>query len=232
MRKNRRMKELSLQDVMSELSGGVRAILQVRHAERPKLDPDDPTFGENLPLTEEGVRTARKFGECLRGYKGEAKFISSPLLRTRMTVKFIAEGMGREVDEIPSFAQLGNGTFYYGDSGELVKMFKERNFFEYCFEYLTNGRQYALNDLQPATDALEEWLLSQASAPLTIATSHDFHIAAFLSARGAYSDFSQETWPHFLDAAALFVDKDGSRRYAFVRTGLSDGIVGVKSASV
>jgi hypothetical protein len=225
------MKELSLQDVMSELAEGVRVVLQVRHAERPKLDSDDPTFGENLPLTEEGVRTARVFGERLRGYTGEAKFISSPLLRTRMTARFIAEGMGREVGDIPVHAQLGNGTFYYGDSAELVKMFKQRNFFEYCFEYLEKGRQYALNDLAPATDALEDWLLSQASAPLTVATSHDFHIAAFLSARGAYTRHSQETWPHFLDAAALFVGRDGSRRYAFVRTGLSDGIVGVKPSS-
>jgi hypothetical protein len=30
-----------------------------------------------------------------------------------------------------------------------------------------------------------------------------------------------------LDAAAFIVDPDGTRRYAFLRTGLSTGIVGV-----
>jgi hypothetical protein len=38
---------------------------------------------------------------------------------------------------------------------------------------------------------------------------------------------SRDTWPRFLDAAALLIGPDGTRRYAFVRTGLSDGIVGV-----
>ena len=53
------------------------------------------------------------------------------------------------------------------------------------------------------------------------------YIAAFLSTRGAYGDRSRDTWPRFLDAAAIVVAPDGSRRYALVRSGLSDGIVGV-----
>ena len=64
-----------------------------------------------------------------------------------------------------------------------------------------------------------------------VVATHDLYIAAYLAARGAYNDRSRDTWPHFLDAAATLVAPDGTRRYALVRTGLSDGIVGVPSGS-
>lgn len=219
--------EISLNDILSQLSAGTRIILQVRHAERPKIDPDDKTFGDKLPLTEQGARTSRKLGELLAGYKGDVTFLSSPLLRTRMTASLIAEGMQRPQSEIPSFERLGNGTFYYNDPGEVVEVFKPANFFSACFDYMRTGKMRGFNDLAPATDKLEEWLLDHAKTQLTIATTHDLYIAAFLAARGAYTEFSRDTWPHFLDAAAILIRPDGARSYAFVRTGLSDGIVGV-----
>ena len=222
------MIELSLEDVLAELKKGTRVILQVRHAERPKMDPNDPTFGDSLPLTEEGVRTARLFGERLASYAGEAVFYSSPLRRTRMTAALIAEGMGRNPGEIPVDGCLGNGTFYYNDPAEVLEVFKPQNFFEACFEYMKTGRLSGFNELNAASDALEEWLFGHAAAQLMLVATHDLYIAAFLASRGAYPEPSRETWPRFLDAAAIFVDPDGTRRYAFVRTGLSDGIVGVR----
>lgn len=192
------------------------------------MDPDDPTFGDSLPLTAEGERTARLFGKLIASYDGEVAFLSSPLLRTRMTASLIAEGMGRKPADIPVFGRLGNETFYYNDPAEVLEVFKPQNFFEACFRYMETGRLGGFNELSSATDALETWLLERAQAPLTIATTHDLYIAAFLSARGAYDERSRQTWPRFLDAAALFIDPDGSRRYAFVRTGLSEGIVGVR----
>ena len=62
---------------------------------------------------------------------------------------------------------------------------------------------------------------------LLIATTHDCYIAALLAARGAIPQFSRANWPRFLDSAAILVYPDGSRRYALVRAGLSDGICGV-----
>lgn len=218
--------EISLDDILRELSAGTRIILQVRHAERPKIDPDDKTFGDRLPLTAEGERSARELGARLRGYKGDVAFLSSPLLRTRMTAALIAEGMERSASAIPVFERLGNGTFYYDDPAEVVEVFKPANFFNACFDYMRTGKMRGFNDLAPATDELEKWLLDHAPAQLTVATTHDLYIAAFLAARGAYTEFSRDTWPRFLDAAAILVRPDGTRSYAFVRTGLSDGIVG------
>lgn len=226
------MGELTLAEVLAELEKGTRVILQVRHAERPKIDPDDPTFGDALALTAEGRRTARLFGERLRAYTGEAVFCASPLRRTRETAALIAEGMGRAADGISVDGRLGNETFYFADPAEVCEIFKPQNFFSACFSYMETGRQRGFHDLSAATDALEAWLFARATAPLMIAATHDLHIASFLAARGAYTEHARETWPRFLDAAAVFTDPDGSRRYAFVRTGLSDGIVGVPGAQV
>ena len=61
---------------------------------------------------------------------------------------------------------------------------------------------------------------------LFVIATHDLYVAAFLAARKA-GTFSRETWVRFLDAGAIVVRPDGTRRYALVRTNLSSGIVGV-----
>lgn len=48
------MQEMTLEDLKDELRRGARVALLIRHAERPKMDPDDPTFGDALELTYEG----------------------------------------------------------------------------------------------------------------------------------------------------------------------------------
>ena len=220
--------ELTLEELKGELRRGTRVILMVRHAERPKMDPNDPTFGDVLPLTYDGRRTAKKLGTLLREFADDVQFASSPLRRTRMTAAFIAEGMGVANPEIPTDERLGNGTFYYDDPLQVLEAFKPpQNFFPVCFDYFRTGRQQGFNDLYAATDAFERWLDERFTKRLFLVTSHDLYIAAFLSARKAVGAFSRETWLRFLDGGAILVGPDGSRRYALVRTGLSDGIVGV-----
>ena len=205
---------------------GVRCALQVRHAERPKMDPDDPTFGDSLPVTAEGERTARALGEMLGEFRGDVRFVSSPLRRTRMTAELIAEGMGVERPEIPTYEELGNGTFYYDDPAEVLDIFKPGNFFEACFEYFRTGEQKGFNNLYAASDALEAWLRARMSGRLLVATTHDCYIAAFLAANTGM-EFTRDNWPRFLDASAFFIYPDGTVAHKLVRTGLSDGICGV-----
>jgi len=222
--------ELTLDDIAAELRKGTRVILQVRHAERPKMDPDDPTFGDALHLTAEGVRTSRLFGERLRAFADSVQFYASPLTRTRETAALIAEGMGIANADVPTEDRLGNGSFYYADAAVVLDVFKPANFFPACFEYFATGRLRGFNDLHAASDALEAWLFDHFAKRLFVVVTHDCYIAAFLAARKAYGPFTRETWTHFLDAGAILVDPDGTRRYALVRTGLSDGIVGVPRA--
>lgn len=221
------MNEMTIDELVAELKRGMRVILQVRHAERSKIDPDDPTFGDSIAITPEGIRTSLLFGGKLRAFAENVQFYASPLLRTRMTAAKIAEGMGLSNPEIPTDGKLGNDSFYYDDPAQVLDVFRPENFFNASFEYMETGRQRGFKNLHAATDALEEWLFGHFSKQLFVVVTHDLYIASFLAARKAVEKFSRENWTRFLDSAAILVAPDGSRRYALVRAGLSDGICGV-----
>ena len=230
---------MTIEELKDEIRKGARCILQVRHAERPKMDPDDPTFGDALALTDEGVRTARELGKMLAEFKDDVQFYASPLRRTVMTAELIAEGMGvcgeqgigngeqlRNVN-IPTEERLGNGSFYYDDPALVLEVFQPGNFFKACFEYYEKGEQRGFKNLYSATDALEKWLVEHFEKKLFIVTTHDCYVAAFLAARNAVEKFTIDNWIHFLDGGAILFYPDGTRKYALVRTGLSTGTCGV-----
>ena len=221
--------EITLDDVIAALERGCRVLLFVRHAERPKIDGDDPTFGESLPLTEEGWRTCLRFGERLKAFAGDVQFLSSPLCRTRMTAAGIAEGMGLAGVDIPTDPIIGNGTFYFANQPEVFELFRDGQFFRHVFDYMAKGTQRGFREIHEASDMLEEWALAQFAARLGIFSTHDLHNAAYLYARGVKRDWTVENWVRFLDAAAIILGPDGTRRYALVRTGFSNGTVGVRT---
>lgn len=218
---------LTIQSFLAELSRpDVRCALQVRHAERPCIDPKDPSFGDNLALTDEGMRTSRCLGELLSAFKNDVTFISSPLRRTVMTAELIAEGMGLKGATIPTSGSLGNETFYFADPAEVLDVFQPGNFFNACFKYYAEGEMRGFNNLFTASDQLEEFLVSKLEKKLLIATTHDCYIAAYLAAKTRF-EFTRENWTRFLDGGALLLYPDGTKRYALVRAGLSEGICGV-----
>ena len=221
--------EMTIEEVKAEIRKGARAILQVRHAERPKMDPDDPTFGDALHLTREGVRTARLLGESLAEFSGDVAFASSPLTRARETADCIAEGMGLAGAPVPTDAKLGNESFFYEDPLRVVKLFKEMEFFNACFTYFKEKRLPGLRDIGEAADDCERWLDEHSQGRrLFVVVTHDCYIAAFLNVRGAYGPGSRKDWVRFLDGGVTLIYPDGSRRYALVRAGLSHGICGVR----
>ena len=221
------MLEITLEELKEEIRRGTRVVLMLRHAERPKMDPDDPSFGDALALTYDGCRTAKRLGTLLREFRDDVQFYASPLMRTRMTAACIAEGMGVANPDIPTDELLGNGSFYYDDPAEVLDVFKPSNFFPACFEYFRTARQRGFRDLYAATDEFETWLATHCRSRLFVVSTHDLYIAAFLVARKAVDEFTRESWIRFLDGGAILVAPDGTRRYALVRTGLSAGIVGV-----
>ena len=220
------MNELTIGELIGEIHRGARVALMVRHAERPKMDPDDPTFGDSLELTYDGTRTAEKLGAMLAAFADDVQFYASPLTRTRMTAACIAAGMGVPDAAVPTDELLGNGSFYYDDPAEVLEVFKPKNFFPACIEYFHTARQRGFRDLHMATDEFEKWIDARWKSRLFIISTHDLYIAAFLYARKV-GEFSKENWTRFLDGGAVIDAPDGTRRYALVRTGLSTGIVGV-----
>ena len=217
---------MTIDELIGEIRRGARVTLMVRHGERPKMDPDDPTFGDALELTYEGTRTAKKLGTMLKEFADDVQFAASPLTRTRMTAECIAEGMAVAEPEIPTDELLGNGSFYYDNPAEVLEVFKPKNFFPACIEYFHTAHQRGFRDLYAATDEFEKWIDARWKNRLFIISTHDLYIAAFLYARKV-GEFSKENWTRFLDGGAIIDGTDGKRRYALVRSGLSEGIVGV-----
>ena len=219
--------ELTLEDVRALLRAGNRVLLMTRHAERPHIDHEDPSFGAELPLTADGEEMSRAFGRMIRPFADVVQFASSPLRRTMLTAECIAEGMGVAHPDISPEDALGNGTFYFADQHAVWEEFRDGSFFEKCFAYFETGTYRGFADLHAASDALEEWCLAHFTAPFAIFTTHDLYIAAYLAARTVISRFTLENWPRFLDSAAIIIAPDGTRRYALVRAGLSDRFSGV-----
>ena len=220
------MQEMTIGELVGEIRRGARVTLMVRHAERPKMDQDDPTFGDALELTYEGTRTAKKLGGMLKEFADDVQFAASPLTRTRMTAALIAEGMGVPNAAVPTDELLGNGSFYYDDPAEVLEVFKPKNFFPACIEYFRTAHQRGFRELYQATDEFEKWIDAHWKNRLFVISTHDLYIAAFLYARKV-GEFSKENWTRFLDGGAIIDGTDGKRRYALVRSGLSTGIVGV-----
>ena len=214
---------MNLDEVKNELRQGSRVLLMVRHAERPHIDHDDPTFGAALPLTEGGRLAAEAYGARLREFAADTQFYASPLRRTVMTAEAIARGMGLASPIIPTDDKLGNDTFYFADQHAVFELFRDGSFYEKVFAYLRDGRQIGFADLYAATDTLEEWVLARFTGRLGIFTTHDLYNGAFLKARGVVESFTEETWIKFLDAAAIIVRPDGDRRYALVRSAVTEG---------
>ena len=219
--------EIDVDRVREELSRGSRVLLVVRHAERPRIDNEDKTFGAHLPLTPAGERMSEEFGRMLKGASDDVQFMASPLRRTVLTARFIARGMGIDVPVIPTDAAIGNSSAYIADELKVWELFRDGRFFEKMIDYFERGEQYGFAPLAEAADAFEDRMLSVFTAQLGIFTSHDVYVAAFLHARGAKTDFCKENWPRFMDSAAIVLEPTGTRRYALVRAGLSALCTGV-----
>lgn len=221
------MSESTLPDVRRWLAEGCRVLLLVRHAERPKIDNEDKTFGGSLPLTAAGEEMSVAFGRLLAGASDDVQLRASPLRRTVMTAERIAEGMELKAVDIVQDARIGNGSAFIASELQVWELFRDGGFFEKMGEWMQQGHQYGFCDLAPACDAFEEYALSTFTGKLGIYTSHDVYVAAYLHGRGVKTDFCKENWPRFLDSAAIILAPDGKRRYAFVRAGLSDKCSGV-----
>ena len=216
--------EVNLQDLECALHNGDRVVAVVRHAERPPLEKNDPTFGFDLPITDAGKVKAGVFGFALgefsKGY--EHRIHSSRTRRCRMTAQAISVEMdgvsawGFILDEI-----LGGASPYFGSVEDRMALADKGDYLEALNEYFRTGHQSGFLGLAAATDVFEDYLWNghpQLEAPLKVYVTHDINVGCFLAGRGVVTRFEDHTWPHYLDAAVAFLGRNGHARYGYLRT--------------
>ena len=212
--------EVELDELRYGLENGCEVTLLIRHAERPPLDPTDTSFGETLPLTEHGREEVRLLGHDIAELVDPASvtFVASGTFRTIETATEMAKvlGAGRvEVDDI-----LGGGTPYFGSLEERLALIGEGHYREALNTYFATGEQRGYRPLGPATEIMERSLFEMQGGRtgLMVAVTHDVNVACFLAGRGVVTSFTEETWPHYLDAVVIVRDRrDDYIEYGWLR---------------
>lgn len=214
---------VSFADIGNALDRGNRVILLVRHAERPPLKRDDPTFGKDLPLTERGRKSASDYGFELR----EATFPHPISITTADNKRCTQTGLriARQIQVgsrgVSHADFLGSGSPYFAKTQDRLALAGEGNYRQALNDYFKTGRQRGFNPLAEATDRLESAILGHKvygllKPDLEVFVTHDINVAAFLAGRGVVPQFSDATWPWFLDAAVIFVGPNGRCSYGFL----------------
>ena len=206
---------ITYDELILELQAGASAGLMMRHAERPHIDREDPTFGESLSLTAEGEALAQELGKKFQAFAEETEFHSSPMNRTRTTARRFAEGMGVDEPDIAESDELGNGSFYFTDQLALFEAFKGRDIYPMMEDYLHGKPLAGMGDIKAASNRLEKWINEHHNKRFSLFVTHDLYTAAFLTARNA-AEFTASRWLGFLDSAAIIKYPNGSRRYEYV----------------
>ena len=188
-------------EVRRWLEEGARVALYIRHAERPPLDPDDPTFGETLALTEAGMHEARALGTALRGSVRAARLWASPMERTRRTVQLVAEGAGLGTGlPVSDAPEIGTGSVFR-DQRSVHQTMCAVGVMEYQLAYLDNGTAPHAWSVAETTARTIRWLGEVATAQLNLFGGHDVCIATILTGLGM-ARISNENWPAYLTGLA------------------------------
>ena len=217
--------EMTLNHIRYALEMGSRVVLLIRHAERPPLDPSDTSFGATLPLTDGGREDARWLGVQLADMVSPQFVLlcASRTFRTIETACEIAKGMTEEIDlannPVTLSDELGSTSPFFGSLDERLQLIVEGNYRERLNDYYRGGEQRGYRLLGAATDEMEDALdrLSGEGGGLTVAVTHDINVASFLAGRGVVTEFTEESWPYYLDAAVVIADSSGEREYGVLR---------------
>lgn len=185
-----------------------RAILLMRHAERPKIEEDDPTFGKNLDLTEAGIHMTKTVGAQLSGIEN-CRFGASPMRRTRKTARLLAAAMGLENVDVFDAPEAGTRGLWVESIDRLHAGHQKEGSAYFTDRYLRSGRADGYQPIHKGTARMTDWLIqTDFGAACTVILSHDIFIAAFLQGLGV-RDFGSKNWVGYLQGAALAQNHDG-----------------------
>ena len=202
---------ISIQDfrALAEEAGG-RCILLMRHAERPKIQENDPTFGKNLGITEKGKAMAMECGRILAGWK-DCAFGASPMRRTRETARVFAAGMGIENPAIFDAAPAGIPGIWMLDAALVHSQFESLGSAAFTDKYMHGGEADGFRPMPEGTAMMSEWLTgTDFGGRMTLIASHDTIIASYLQGLGV-RNFDSQNWLGYMHSAAL-IESNGAWR--------------------
>ena len=202
----RKTESVDIHQVRAWLAGGARVVLYLRHAERPPLDPADPTFGEGLALTGPGERQARALGEALHGVVHDARLLASPMERTRRTARLIGDAVGATEATVEDAPAIGVGNVFT-DAGDAHREMGRVGVMNYIFGYLDAGTAPHACPVREATSLAVEWIQHAATEQFNLYCGHDLTIATALTGLDL-AHFQADNWLPFLTGLVM-VDHNG-----------------------
>ena len=221
--------EITLSDVGQFVRSGEQVLILMRHAQRPRILPSEPDKGDLVPLTPHGVIQAYQVGKALAEFHNCVQFLSSPLLRARMSCSAIREGMGISQDEseiaygrngwdwMRVDDRLGEKCFFVADKSILRERYARESFASVMERYFRTGSGQGFNELSISADKLEGWVLQVLKKQVGLFITHDWFCAAFLCARLGIQEWTKQNWIHFCDGATIVCHPDGRRMYFLLR---------------
>ena len=191
-----------------------RCILLARHGRRPRIAEADPTFGENLPITDDGREMALACGRALRAGPpaGEWAFWASRLRRTRLTAACVAEGLGVPDAPVGVSVEASIPGLWIEDVAETHRHYFAEGSVPFTNRLLRDGRAEGYRPIAESTRLTLEWASTfDFGARIVFVATHDVFLACLLQGLGV-GRFSSDDWVGFLQGCALFQRPDGSWR--------------------
>lgn len=203
---------LTYKELASKVTLGAKAVALVRHAEREEITADTPNWGNDVKLTENGIIQCQRFAQFFKSC-GEVRFISSEVPRCVQTAHEISVHLSSE-SNTETCSMLGNpGVFFDGTGSHESPMSEGSD--RFWGGYLATGVAPGMIRLSDAAEKLKESLLGRLKkSNLTIAVSHDFHVAAFRQFLGL-PHLDKQGWCEYLEGIVLIQER-GRLSYALL----------------
>lgn len=218
------MKTMTFADLGAALDRGESAAVVIRHAERPPLDPGDPTFGAELSLTACGRAQASAFGLMLANCRGKVPcmIFTSAMKRCRETATLVRRELIGNCRGVTVAEFLGSASPYFGDVSERLALANAGNYRESLNDYFRTGNQRGFLHIKDATRRFEDFVWNQFCGTdkikLMVFVTHDLNVASYLAGTGTVPTFEDATWPGFMDAVVSVRELDGTPRHGYMRT--------------
>lgn len=186
-----------------------KSVLLMRHSQRPPIAPDDPSFGNNLGLTERGAEMAKDAGAALRGLP-DCVFGASPMRRTRETARHVATSAGYENADIFDVPEIGLNGLFIADPALLFEGYRNEGSVDFTNRYLRTGAAEGYVPVQEGAHEMTRQLTqTDFGGKHAVLTSHDIFIAALLRGLGV-GDFDTDYWIGFLHGAGFLQNRSGA----------------------